>query len=96
MKNKIFYLMGEMTEKMCFSLKAICNRMPVRVRINTVLTLIILFAILNIFITYKGVSSIFENDDKERTWEIKHIENSELLRKDSINNQFKNNFYENK
>ena len=63
--------------------------MPPQARIIIVVTLFILFGVLNMYITSQGIYSIFKEDSKEDFLEIKHIEQLEFLRNDSIVNQLR-------
>jgi len=46
------------------------------------------------YITIRGIYSIFEGDSKNSFLRINHIESLEFPKNDSINNQIKQNFYE--
>jgi hypothetical protein len=94
MKTRVFNLFGKITEKLSYYMRGLCYGMSPSARIITVLTLFTSFVIINMYITYRGISSIFEGNSKENLMEIKHIESLEIPHNDTINNQLKQNFYE--
>ena len=94
MKKKVCYFFNKVTEKISFYFRVLCYSMSPRIRIITVSTLFFLFAGLNMFITCRGIYSIFEGDSKGSFIKVNHIEPLELPKNDSINNQLNKKFYE--
>jgi len=85
MKLNISYILVNITLKLRYYIRFACRLLPPQARIITVLTLFILFAIFNLYITGQGIYSIFYKESKENIMNIKHIEPLELSRNDSIN-----------
>ena len=89
MMIKTGFLFSKILDKLYFFLRLACSHISPPVRIITVVTIFILFAILNLYVTFRGIYSIFDEASKENFLEIKHIEHLEFLRNDSIVNQLR-------
>jgi hypothetical protein len=84
MKTKVFNLFGKIRGKLSYYMRCLCYGISPAARIITVLTLFASLVIINMYITYRGISSIFAGDSKENLMEINHIESLEIPHNDSI------------